>query len=97
MPTSKELIAYGHTEEEVCQLIGADWLVYQNLEDLTASSAEGNPQLTQFDCAVFDGNYVANDVSAEYLERLAAARNDGNQSRLEDTGSNIVGLHNTVL
>ncbi len=97
MPTSKELIAYGHTEEEVGKLIGADWLIYQDLEDLIASSAEGNSQLTQFDCAVFDGNYVANDVSAEYLERIATARNDVNKSKLEDTGSHIVGLHNTIL
>jgi amidophosphoribosyltransferase len=78
-------------------LIGADWLIYQDLEDLIASSAEGNSQLTQFDCAVFDGNYVANDVSAEYLERIATARNDVNKSKLEDTGSHIVGLHNTIL
>lgn len=97
MPTANELIAHGHTDEEVCKLIGADWLVYQDLDDLVASSAEGNPNLTQFDCAVFDGKYVAGELSDAYWTRLADARNDGNKSKFEDTGSNIVGLHNTIL
>jgi amidophosphoribosyltransferase len=97
MPTAEELIAHGHSEDEICKLIGADWLVYQDLEDLIASSTEGNPELTRFDCAVFDGNYVAGDVSDDYLMRLADARNDGSKSKHEDTGSNIVGLHNTIL
>ena len=97
MPTAQELIAHDRSEEEVRKLIGADWLVYQDLEDLVASSAEGNPQLEQFDCAVFDGNYVAGDISSDYLARLASARNDSSKAKHEDTGSNIVGLHNTIL
>ncbi len=97
MPTADELIAHGRTDEEVCQLIGADWLVYQDLDDLVASSAEGNPNLTQFDCAVFDGKYVSGDLTEEYLMRLADARNDSNKSGHDDIGSNIVGLHNTIL
>jgi amidophosphoribosyltransferase len=97
MPTAEELIAHGRSEEEVCKLIGADWLVYQDLDDLIASSSEGNPNLTQFDCAVFDGKYVAGDISEDYLMRLADSRNDGSKSKFEDTGSNIVGLHNTIL
>jgi amidophosphoribosyltransferase len=97
MPTAEELIAYGHSDDEVRQLIGADWLVYQDLDDLIASSAEGSPKIKQFDCAVFDGNYVTGDVSREYLDRIAHARNDQNKSKLEDTGSTIVGLHNTIL
>jgi amidophosphoribosyltransferase len=97
MPSAEELIAHGHSDEEVCRLIGADWLVYQDLEDLIASSAEGSPKIKEFDCAVFDGNYVTGDVSREYLDRIAYARNDHNKSKFEDTGSNIVGLHNTIL
>ncbi|HEY3698115.1 MAG TPA: amidophosphoribosyltransferase [Spongiibacteraceae bacterium] len=97
MPTAQELIAHDRTEEEVRKLIGADWLVYQDLEDLVASSAEGNPKLEQFDCAVFDGNYVAGDISADYLQRLARERNDNSKTNHEDTGSTIVGLHNTIL
>ena len=97
MPSADELIAHGRTDDEVCKLIGADWLVYQDLDDLIASSAEGNPKLTQFDCAVFDGKYVGGDISEEYLMRLANARNDGSKAKQDDIGSNIVGLHNTIL
>ena len=43
MPSASELIAHGRTVEEVCQLIGADWLVYQDLDDLVRCSLEGNP------------------------------------------------------
>src|SRR5690606_33548720 len=53
MPTAEELIDHGRSEEEVAQLIGADWLIYQDLDDLLASSAEGTPQVKEFDCAAF--------------------------------------------
>jgi amidophosphoribosyltransferase len=101
MPTPQELIAHDRTDEEVCRLIGADWLVYQDLPDLIASSAEGSPKIKQFDCAVFDGNYVTGDVDQNYLDRLANARNDGNktknQQEVDDMGGSIVGLHNAIL
>ena len=55
MPAKSELIAHGHTTEEICELIGADGLIYQDLSDLIASAREGNPEIEQFDCSVFDG------------------------------------------
>ena len=76
MPAASELIAAGKTEKEVEKLIGADWLVYQDLEDLIAASAEGNPLITQFECSVFDGKYVTGDVDEVYLKRLEFLRND---------------------
>ncbi len=97
MPSADELIAHGRTEDEVCKEIGADWLVYQDLEDLIAASGEGNPEITRFDCAVFDGDYVTGDVTEEYLNRLDAARNDKAQKkkRKVDQGANaVVGIHN---
>jgi amidophosphoribosyltransferase len=100
MPSASELIAHGHTEEEVCKLIGADWLIYQDLDDLVASSAEGSPKIRQFDCSVFTGDYVTGDVSRNYLDRIAAERNDANKSRKEkgqETGdSSVIGLHNDI-
>jgi amidophosphoribosyltransferase len=100
MPSASELIAHGHTEDEVCKLIGADWLIYQDLDDLVASSAEGSPKIRQFDCAVFTGDYVTGDVSRNYLDRIAAERNDANKSRKEkgpETGdSSVIGLHNDI-
>lgn len=76
MPAASELIAHNRTEKEVETLIGADWLIFQDLEDLISASHEGNPNITQFDCAVFDGKYITGDVNADYLRALEESRND---------------------
>ncbi|AZZ91722.1 amidophosphoribosyltransferase [Hahella sp. KA22] len=81
MPSANELIAHGRTPEEVQELIGADWLVYQDLEDLVSCALEGNPNIEKFDCSVFDGDYVTGDVNDEYLQRLEAIRNDSSKSK----------------
>jgi amidophosphoribosyltransferase len=76
MPSASELIAHGRTDDEVEKLIGADWLIFQDLEDLIAASAEGNPNITSFECSVFDGKYITGDVDDEYLRKLENNRND---------------------
>lgn len=81
MPSASELIAHGRSEQEVEELIGADWLVFQDLEDLIAASAEGNSQIEQFECSVFDGRYVTGDVDEDYLNRLENMRNDAAKQR----------------
>jgi len=101
MPSAHELIAHGRTDEEVCELIGADWLVYQDLEDLVSSSRDGNPEIERFDCSVFNGEYVTGDVDARYLETLHELRNDDIKARRDAAAavgdSALVGLHNHVL
>jgi len=76
MPAASELIAHNRTNEQVQELIGADWLIFQDLPDLIAASQEGNPDIKQFECSVFDGKYITGDVDAEYLQALEKARND---------------------
>jgi amidophosphoribosyltransferase len=76
MPAVSELIAHGKTVQEVQELIGADWLLFQDLEDLIASCAEGSILPMDFECSVFDGIYVTRDVSEQYLAKLEARRND---------------------
>ncbi|MCP4597074.1 MAG: amidophosphoribosyltransferase, partial [Neptuniibacter sp.] len=76
MPAAEELIAHGRTDDEVGEEIGCDWMLYQDLDDLKDSVTEGNDQIKAFDTCVFDGQYVAGDVDASYLERLKEARND---------------------
>ena len=76
MPAATELIAAGKTDQEVEVQIGADWLIYQDLEDLIAAAAEGNPDLRHFECSVFNGEYITGDVDEMYLKRLELARND---------------------
>ena len=97
MPTAQELIAHGLTTDEVCREIGADWLIYQDINDLILASSEGNEDVEEFDCAVFTGEYVTHDVDQGYLERLASKRNDKaqvKQQRLDLDNSNVVGIHN---
>lgn len=101
MPSARELIAHNRSTEEVAELIGADWLIYQDLEDLIDSAKEGNNAVEQFDCAVFDGIYVTGDVDKSYLEKLDADRNDcvknGKNKAQDLLDDEVVGLHNAGL
>jgi len=97
MPSAKELVAHDRTEQEVADVIGADWLVYQEQDALVQCSAEGNSAIERFDCAVFDGVYVCGDVTKDYLDGLDAARNDTTQEQNREAAggdSSVIGLHN---
>jgi amidophosphoribosyltransferase len=81
MPAANELVAAGRTVEEVASLIGADWLVYQDLEDLVAACQHEDAQIEEFDTSCFSGEYVTGDVTPEYLEKLRLERSDEAKSR----------------
>jgi len=74
MPTRNELIATGRTNEEIAALIGADAVIYQDLDALVDAVGRLNPAIKRFDCSCFDGVYITGDVSPEYLEGIAAGR-----------------------
>ena len=76
MASKNEFVAHNKTTEEVCKSIGADKLIYQNLDDLIWSVQQGNPEIKSFDCSCFDGNYLTNDIDAPYLENLEFQRSD---------------------
>lgn len=76
MPTVNELIAHDKTEDEVAESIGADWLIYQDLDDLIEAARAGNPKLKQFDTSCFTGEYVTGDVSKDYLDYISSLRSD---------------------
>ncbi|MGZ5047590.1 MAG: amidophosphoribosyltransferase, partial [Usitatibacter sp.] len=77
MPTRGELIATGRTEDEIAAAIGADAVIYQDLDALIDDVRRLNPAIERFDCSCFDGVYVTGDVSPEYLEGVEAGRRDG--------------------
>ena len=77
MPVANELVAYGRTVDEVCEYIGADALIYQDLAAIGAVMKEENPEIECFDNAVFDGHYITGDIDKKYLDDLAAARKTG--------------------
>lgn len=99
MPAAEELIAHDRSVKEIEILIGADWLVYQDLKDLISSASEGNPRVTEFDCSVFTGKYVTGDVDQSYLDRLARHRSDESKIHREqelEGDSCGIDLHNNL-
>ncbi|MEM7578201.1 MAG: amidophosphoribosyltransferase, partial [Planctomycetota bacterium] len=89
MPSAPELIAHEKTDEQIAVEIGADWLVYQDLDDLIACAKEGNPSIDDFECSVFDGRYVTGDVDAAYLEGLQATRSDAAKQAAAESLKNV--------
>ncbi|MBI3141126.1 MAG: amidophosphoribosyltransferase [Rhodocyclales bacterium] len=89
MPTRNELIASNRNDEEICREIGADGLIYQDLEALKAAVHSINPSITCFETSCFDGHYVTGDVTPEYLSSVENQRNakqaaeDGETAQLD--------------
>ncbi len=97
MPSAVELIAHDRTETEVETLLGADRLIYQDLNGLIAAVSRGNPNVTRFEDSVFTGEYVTQDVSQDYLSQLELFRSDAaKQSTGNLGGSKFIDLHNPV-
>ena len=84
MPSRQELIATGRSDEEICREIGADRLIYQDLEDLKAAVRKANPSITNFDASCFDGKYITGDITPEYLDMVELARENGKANKNED-------------
>jgi amidophosphoribosyltransferase len=73
MPNRREFVAHNLDEGEVCEVLGADGLIYQTIEDLQAAGRELNPNIDTFEDSCFTCNYVTGDVDAEYLDDLESA------------------------
>jgi len=76
MPTASELVASNKTDEEVAKSIGADKLVYQDLDDLVRACLHHDSHIEQFDTSCFSGEYVTGDITPAYLKRLEEERSD---------------------
>ncbi|OBU11660.1 amidophosphoribosyltransferase [Morganella psychrotolerans] len=76
MPNANELIAHGRETEEIRKLIGADALIFQDLEDLVAAVREENPDIRVLEASVFDGIYVTKDIDQDYLDYVENLRKD---------------------
>jgi len=76
MAATTELVAHKRTEEEIEEFIKADWLIYQDLEDLIMAAQKGNEDIKQFECSIFNGLYVTDDIDDKYLKNLEDVRND---------------------
>jgi amidophosphoribosyltransferase len=81
IPVPKELIAHERSETEIAQFIGADWLIFQDLDALIEAAQEGNPAITRFEDSVFSGQYVTGDISSIYLQQVAQMRTDAAKAK----------------
>lgn len=97
MPAADELIAHGRTEGEIAQTLGADKLIYQDLEDLEQAVRKRNPALSRFDNSVFTGDYVTGDVDVHYLAEVGRKRSDDakRKQQAKHNGS-AIDLYNVV-
>jgi amidophosphoribosyltransferase len=84
MPTRAELIAAHRSEEEVAREIGADALVYQDLEELKDAVRRANPRLTSFETSCFDGVYITGDITSDYLRSIEIRRDARRDTGEED-------------
>jgi amidophosphoribosyltransferase len=89
MPTKEELIAHERSIEEIRAFIGADQLIYQDVDAMKRVVAALNPQIAGFEASCFDGRYITGDVTAEDFATMEAQRRlqfdedeEGNRSRL---------------
>ncbi len=80
MPTTSELIADGRGDEEICATIGADRLIYQDLDDLINAVQGDSKQVDGFETSCFSGEYITGDISDEYLAKMGEKRNDSRAS-----------------
>jgi amidophosphoribosyltransferase len=90
MPTRAELIAAHRSEDEVAREIGADALIYQELEALKDAVRQVNPKLKNFETSCFDGHYITGDITSDYLQAIEVRRDatrdsgdDGDAAQLD--------------
>jgi amidophosphoribosyltransferase len=81
MPAAGELVAAGRTVDQVERIIGADWLIYQDLDDLVRAVHHENADIESFDTSCFSGEYVTGDVSRAYLDELELMRADSEKAK----------------
>ncbi|QBH96017.1 amidophosphoribosyltransferase [Limnobaculum zhutongyuii] len=94
MPTANELIAHGREVAEINQIIGADALIFQNLDDLVEAVREDNHDIEKFESSVFDGIYVTRDIDQNYLDYLDTLRNDDAKADVDHHNAENLEMYN---
>jgi amidophosphoribosyltransferase len=91
MPTKDELIAHGRSIEEIRQFIGADALIYQDVEAMKRVVKTLNPAIEGFEASCFDGHYITGDISdADFAAIEQQRRSQGDED--EDTARSRLAL-----
>lgn len=93
MPSVQELIANGRDTDAIAREIGADRVIYQDLQDLIDAAHEGNPKIKEFDTSCFDGVYITGDVDQGYLDEIERVRCDVQRQEASDNDLVSTELH----
>ena len=91
MPAMDEFIANNRTIEEISAEIGSDRLFFQTLNDLIDTTSINGPQ--SWDASCFNGEYITDDITPEYLDKLQKRRNDKAKNLQNNPEANI-DIHN---
>jgi amidophosphoribosyltransferase len=83
MQTKTEFVARGADSDQVARKIGADKVIYQTLANLKKAIRLGNPKITHFCGACFDGIYPTGDVTPDILKEIEEERQDAHDRQLE--------------
>ena len=94
MPSANELVAHGRECEDICQLIKADELIFQDLDDLVKAVSKANPDITTFETSVFNGQYVTQDIDQSYLDKLDALRNNESKDKSDKNADSVIDMYN---
>jgi len=94
MPAVDEFVAHGRDIDQIREAIGADRLIYQDIEDLIEAVRAGNPSLKQFDCSCFTGEYITGDINESYLNSQAKKRSEATEMPVRSKDIVAVALHN---
>ena len=84
MPSPSELVAHNRNAQQICDVIGADKLIYLDLEDLVKAAYKGNKAITEFDTSCFNGEYITGDIDENYLEMINELRNDSARTKVNN-------------
>lgn len=80
MPNAQELIAHNRSAKEIAKIIGADWIIYQDLKDvyeaINAAAKTEADRIERFEDSIFTGDYITGGVDEAYLTRVAKQRSD---------------------
>ncbi|MET4637590.1 amidophosphoribosyltransferase [Mycetocola sp. 2940] len=67
MPSRSELVAHNRKIPEIARELGADRLIYQEVEDMKQAIIQGS-SVTDLEMSCFTGDYVTGTVTPEYLD-----------------------------
>ncbi len=81
LPARIDLVAHERTDAEIAEVIGADAVFYQDIDDFFLSVSEGNQSIQHFEAGCFTGEYITGDIDDAYLAAMEGCRGNANEEK----------------